>query len=66
MQVLGYTYSNGTAFCADHATDTTDPNNETGQAYAIYNWEEAHSNITCDVDNKIILAQNCIDECEGQ
>jgi len=62
MNVLGYTYSNGDVLCAEHATNTTDEGNESGQAFAVYSWHEAHYDLLCDVDGKIILAQNSEDE----
>jgi hypothetical protein len=66
MKVLGYTYSDGTVLCATHATDTRDPGNETGHAYAIYSWEEAHSDVVCDVEGcGVILEKNCTDRCEN-
>jgi len=67
MRVLGYTYSDGSVLCAEHATDTTDGGNETGQAFGIYNWHEAHSDVVCDVEGcGVILASNCVDGCELQ
>jgi hypothetical protein len=64
MRPLGYPYSNGAVLCARHATDTRDPGNETGRAYGIYNWEEAHSDLVCDVEGcGVILEKNCIDGC---
>jgi hypothetical protein len=64
MKVFGYTYSNGFALCANHATDTTDAGNESGYAYAVYNWLELHSDLVCDVPGcGIILEQNCTDGC---
>ena len=64
MTLLGYTYSDGYALCAEHATDTTDENNETGLAGGIFSWDEAHSDVVCDISGcGIILEQNCVDGC---
>lgn len=68
MRGLGYAYSNGTALCAVHATDTTDEHTESGRAYPLYNWEETHFDVTCDAPGcgEVILEQNCTDDCEVQ
>jgi hypothetical protein len=62
-RVYAYTYSDGSVLCADHATDTSDQGNESGHAYAVYSWEELHSDLMCDVGGcGVILEQNAGDE----
>lgn len=58
---LGYTFSNGTALCADCATDLTDPDTESGEAYAVYDTEEAHDDMTCDECEQVIQEKNTED-----
>jgi len=63
-ELLGYSYSGGYALCVDHATDTTDEDNETGQAGGIFSWDEAHSDVVCDVPGcGVIQEHNCSDGC---
>jgi hypothetical protein len=51
--LYGYTYSDGTALCTDHAEQLTESElallNENGPEYAVYSWEELHSDLVCDV-----------------
>lgn len=68
MRVYGYTYSNGTALCAKHAEQRAlaelEALNENGPEYAVYSWEELHSDLVCDVPGcGIILEKNCCDGC---
>jgi hypothetical protein len=64
-RVYAYIYSDGSVLCADHASDTSDPGNESGSAYAVYSWEELHSDLMCDVEGcGVILEQNAGDEEE--
>lgn len=62
MNLLGFTYSNGTALCTKHATDTSDSGNESGEAYAVYNTENATSTIMCDECETVILEGSSEDE----
>jgi len=67
MKLLGYTFPDGTILCARHAKGTPflDDGNVSGQAFAIYNNYEAHSNMVCDVPQcGVILEKNCTDGCE--
>lgn len=43
-----YVYSGGYALCAEHAEDLTDPNNESGEAMPVFEWDEAASELCCD------------------
>jgi hypothetical protein len=64
MKLIGYTYSDGSVLCPMHGTDTTDEGNETGQAGGIFDTDEAHLGVVCDVGGcGVILEKNCIDEC---
>jgi len=64
MKLLGYTFSDGTVLCARHATAIHDKGLETTEVHAIYNTEEAHSDIVCDVERcGVILEKNCTDGC---
>jgi hypothetical protein len=40
-----YVYSGGYELCAEHAEDLTDPNNESGEAMPIFEWDEAASEL---------------------
>ena len=48
---LGFTYGDGSVLCADHALQRglEDELNESGQAFAIFTWHEAHADVVCDV-----------------
>jgi len=62
---LGYTYSDDSVLCADHALQRglEDEMNESGLAAAIYSWDEAHSNVVCDVSGcGVIQEQNVPDD----
>jgi hypothetical protein len=64
MKPLGYTYSDGSVLCVDHAADE---DNETGQAFPIFADSETHADLVCDVEGcGVILEKNCVDGCEGQ
>jgi hypothetical protein len=59
MRILGYTFSNSDVYCTKHTSTTTDEDNESGKAYAIYSTEEVHSDVVCDVAGcGVILAKN--------
>jgi hypothetical protein len=62
-RVYAYTYSDGSVLCPEHVTDTSDPDNESGQAYEVYSWEELHADLVCDADGQVLLPQNCLDGC---
>jgi hypothetical protein len=58
MKIYGYTYSDGSEVCAQCATDTTDPDNETGLAGAIFSTTEVHRDCVCDFCAEVFFEQN--------
>ncbi len=65
MRILGYTYSDSSTLCEEHALERglEDEDNETGEAERIFSTDEAHYDIVCDVHGcGIIQAQNVEDE----
>jgi hypothetical protein len=52
---VGYIFSDGYALCANYCTDDTDEGNETGKADAVFNWEQAAEELTCDVCGQTLL-----------
>lgn len=55
LDPVGYAFSGGYVLCADCCTDETDEGNSTGQAGAIFNWDEAALSDVCDTCEQVLI-----------
>jgi hypothetical protein len=68
VTIVGFTHSGGYALCPEHAEygNMVDEGNETGSVFPIFATDETDSDISCDVDLNVILAQGHAEQgCEG-
>ena len=55
MEPVGYTFADGYALCADCVTPDTDVRSDPDEVGAVFAWDEAAEELTCEECGQILL-----------